>query len=199
MKNHRQIYLYHSTPAFFVRDNRSVSHGCIRVQKPYKLALFLLGKKAAEHADDLLYNMTGDSIEDKTRYIGSLKVEPQVPIYITYYTVYPSVDGTLQYLPDVYGYEQAFPWDKKQTNESLRPNTIEETFELCDALLKNDTHNICKELGDVLMHVLFYSVIGSETESFDIADVCNMQADKLIFRHPHVYHPSQVGAGKPLP
>ena len=91
------------------------------------------------------------------------------------------------------------PWDKKQTNESLRPNTIEETFELCDALLKNDTHNICKELGDVLMHVLFYSVIGSETESFDIADVCNMQADKLIFRHPHVYHPSQVGAGKPLP
>lgn len=91
------------------------------------------------------------------------------------------------------------PWDKKQTNESLRPNTIEETFELCDALLKNDTHNICKELGDVLMHVLFYSVIGSETENFDIADVCNMQADKLIFRHPHVYHPSQVGAGKPLP
>lgn len=91
------------------------------------------------------------------------------------------------------------PWDKKQTNESLRPNTIEETFELCDALLKNDTHNICKELGDVLMHVLFYSVIGSETESFDIADVCNMQADKLIFRHPHVYHPSQVGAGKPMP
>lgn len=95
-----------STPAFFVRDNRSVSHGCIRVQKPYKLALFLLGKKAAEHADDLLYNMTGDSIEDKTRYIGSLKVEPQVPIYITYYTVYPSVDGTLQYLPDVYGYDK---------------------------------------------------------------------------------------------
>jgi len=79
------------------------------------------------------------------------------------------------------------PWDRKQTNESLRPNTIEETYELCDALLKDDKKNICKELGDVLMHVCFYSLIGSETEDFDIADVCNMQADKLIFRHPHVY------------
>ena len=91
------------------------------------------------------------------------------------------------------------PWDRKQTNESLRPNTIEETFELCDALMKNDVHNICKELGDVLMHVMFYSKIGSETDDFDIADVCNMQADKLIFRHPHIYHPSQVGQKEPLP
>jgi len=91
------------------------------------------------------------------------------------------------------------PWDKKQTNESLRPNTIEETFELCDALMKNDTHNICKELGDVLMHVMFYAKIGSETGDFDIADVCDMQADKLIFRHPHIYHPSQVGQAEPLP
>ena len=91
------------------------------------------------------------------------------------------------------------PWDKKQTNESLRPNTIEETFELCDALMKNDKKNICKELGDVLMHVLFYSKIGSETDDFDIADVCNMQADKLIFRHPHIYHPSQVGQPHPRP
>ena len=91
------------------------------------------------------------------------------------------------------------PWDKKQTNESLRPNTIEETFELCDALMKNDTKNICKELGDVLMHVLFYSKIGSETDDFDVADVCNMQADKLIFRHPHIYHPSQVGQPHPRP
>ncbi len=79
------------------------------------------------------------------------------------------------------------PWDRKQTNESLRPNTIEETFELCDALLKDDKKNICKELGDVLLHVCFYSLIGSETGDFDIADVCNIQADKLIFRHPHVY------------
>ena len=79
------------------------------------------------------------------------------------------------------------PWDKKQTNESLRPNTIEETFELCDALMKNDKNNICKELGDVLLHVCFYALIGSETSDFDIADVCNKEADKLIFRHPHVY------------
>ncbi len=79
------------------------------------------------------------------------------------------------------------PWDRKQTNESLRPNTIEETFELCDALMRNDTHNICKELGDVLMHVCFYALIGQEKDDFDIADVCDQQADKLIFRHPHVY------------
>ncbi|MCD8297207.1 MAG: nucleoside triphosphate pyrophosphohydrolase [Prevotella sp.] len=79
------------------------------------------------------------------------------------------------------------PWDRKQTNESLRPNTIEETFELCDALMKDDKKNICKELGDVLLHVCFYALIGSETGDFDIADVCNTQADKLIFRHPHVY------------
>lgn len=79
------------------------------------------------------------------------------------------------------------PWDRKQTNESLRPNTIEETFELCDALMKNDLHNICKELGDVLLHVCFYAKIASETDQFDIADVCNKLTDKLIFRHPHVY------------
>lgn len=79
------------------------------------------------------------------------------------------------------------PWDKKQTFESLRPNTIEETFELCDALIKNDKPNICKELGDVLLHVVFYAKIGSETGDFDIADVCNKLCDKLIFRHPHVY------------
>lgn len=79
------------------------------------------------------------------------------------------------------------PWDRKQTNESLRPNTIEETFELCDALMKNDPHNICKELGDVLLHVCFYAKIASETDQFDIADVCNKLTDKLIFRHPHVY------------
>ena len=79
------------------------------------------------------------------------------------------------------------PWDRKQTNESLRPNTIEETYELCDALIKNDNLNICKELGDVLLHIVFYSKIGEEKEEFDIADVCNKLCDKLIFRHPHVY------------
>ena len=79
------------------------------------------------------------------------------------------------------------PWDREQTNESLRTNTIEEVYELCDALLKNDSANICKELGDVLLHVLFYSIIAKEKNDFDIADVCNQEADKLIFRHPHIY------------
>ena len=65
------------------------------------------------------------------------------------------------------------PWDKKQTNESLRPNTIEETYELCDALMRDDKQDICKELGDVLLHVAFYAKIGSETGDFDIKDVCN--------------------------
>ena len=84
------------------------------------------------------------------------------------------------------------PWDRKQTNESLRPNTIEETFELCDALMKDDKENICKELGDVLLHVCFYAKIGSEKGDFDIADVCNKLTDKLIFRHPHVYGDAQA-------
>ena len=91
------------------------------------------------------------------------------------------------------------PWDKKQTNDSLRPNTIEETYELADALMKDDMPNICKELGDVLLHVCFYARIGSEKGQFDIADVCNKLVDKLIFRHPHVYHPSQLGAAQPKP
>ena len=79
------------------------------------------------------------------------------------------------------------PWDRKQTNESLRPNTIEEVYELCDALMKDDRKNICKELGDVLLHVVFYAKIGSETSDFDIKDVCDKLCDKLIFRHPHVF------------
>ena len=84
------------------------------------------------------------------------------------------------------------PWDRKQTNESLRPNTIEETYELCDALMQDDKKNICKELGDVLLHVCFYAKIGSETEDFGIADVCNQLCDKLIFRHPHVFPPKDA-------
>lgn len=91
------------------------------------------------------------------------------------------------------------PWDRKQTNESLRPNTIEETFELADALMKDDVSNICKELGDVLLHVCFYARIAEEKQQFDAADVCNHLVDKLIFRHPHVYHPSQVGEYDPKP
>lgn len=91
------------------------------------------------------------------------------------------------------------PWDKKQTNESLRPNTIEETYELCDALIKNDVHDICKELGDVLLHICFYAKIAEEKAQFDMADVCNALTRKMITRHPHVYHPSQIDAENPKP
>ena len=79
------------------------------------------------------------------------------------------------------------PWDRKQTNESLRPHTIEEAYELCDAIMRDDSKDICKELGDVLEHVIFSSIIGSEQGKFDIADICNAEADKLIYRHPHIY------------
>ena len=88
------------------------------------------------------------------------------------------------------------PWDAKQTNDSLRPNTIEEVYELADALIAGDDDNIRKELGDVLLHVAFYSKIGSEKESFDIADVCNSLTDKLIFRHPHVFGETQADSAK---
>ena len=91
------------------------------------------------------------------------------------------------------------PWDKKQTNESLRPNTIEETYELCDALIKNDIPDICKELGDVLLHICFYAKIAEEKAQFDMADVCNALTKKMITRHPHVYHPSQIDAENPRP
>lgn len=79
------------------------------------------------------------------------------------------------------------PWDKKQTFESLRANTIEETYELCDAIMKKEMNDVKKELGDVLLHIVFYSKIASENGTFDIADVCNSLCDKLIFRHPHVF------------
>lgn len=79
------------------------------------------------------------------------------------------------------------PWDRKQTNESLRSNTIEEVYELADALIEGDDKKIQKELGDVLLHIAFYSKIASEKDSFDIGDVCNALSEKLIFRHPHVF------------
>lgn len=78
------------------------------------------------------------------------------------------------------------PWDRKQTFESLRPNSIEEVYELCDALMKGDMKNVCKELGDVMEHVVFYAMLGNEAGSFDIADVCNAQADKLMYRHDFI-------------
>jgi XTP/dITP diphosphohydrolase len=79
------------------------------------------------------------------------------------------------------------PWDKKQTNESLRTNTIEETYELCEAIIRNDIPNIKKELGDVLLHIVFYAKIAEDQQQFDIAGVCNALSDKLMFRHPHIY------------
>jgi len=79
------------------------------------------------------------------------------------------------------------PWDNVQTNESLRANTIEETYELAEAIINNDNAEIKKELGDLLLHVVFYAKIGEEKQAFDIADVCNAICDKLIFRHPHVF------------
>lgn len=79
------------------------------------------------------------------------------------------------------------PWDHKQTFDSLRTNTIEETYELSDAIINHDMHNICKELGDVLMHITFYSKMASETGDFDIKDVCDAICDKLVYRHPHVF------------
>lgn len=80
------------------------------------------------------------------------------------------------------------PWDRKQTFDSLRQNTIEETYELATAISRHDMNEISKELGDVLLHVVFYAKMGSETGEFDIADVCNRLCDKLVFRHPHVYN-----------
>lgn len=79
------------------------------------------------------------------------------------------------------------PWDRKQTLESLRPQTIEETYELSDCILKNDMHDLSKELGDLLLHIVFYAKIGKEQGKFDIADVCHQLCNKLIYRHPHVY------------
>jgi XTP/dITP diphosphohydrolase len=84
------------------------------------------------------------------------------------------------------------PWDKKQTMETLRHLTIEETYELGDAILDNDLEEVKKELGDVLLHIVFYARIGSETNDFDIADVCNSICDKLISRHPHIYGDTKV-------
>ena len=84
------------------------------------------------------------------------------------------------------------PWDKKQTMESLRHLTIEEVYELGDAILDNDLDEVKKELGDVLLHIVFYSKIGSETKDFDIADVCHSICDKLVDRHPHIYGDVEV-------
>ena len=89
------------------------------------------------------------------------------------------------------------PWDRKQTNESLRSNTIEETYELCEAIMQGDNANIKKELGDILLHIVFYAKIGEEKGAYDIKDVCDALCNKLIYRHPHVFGDEQADtAGK---
>ncbi len=88
------------------------------------------------------------------------------------------------------------PWDHKQTNESLRPNTIEEVYELCDAIERNDVKDEQKELGDVLLHICFYAKIAQEKAQFDIADVCRSLVDKLIYRHPHIYGNTQASTAE---
>ena len=88
------------------------------------------------------------------------------------------------------------PWDRKQTNESLRSNTIEETYELCDAIIRDDQDDIKKELGDLLLHVVFYAKIGSEKGAFDIKGICDTLCDKLIYRHPHVFGDSNADTSK---
>ncbi|HEX8428968.1 nucleoside triphosphate pyrophosphohydrolase [Hymenobacter sp.] len=84
------------------------------------------------------------------------------------------------------------PWDRKQTLQSLRHLTIEETYELSDAIIRHDLNDVKKELGDVFLHLLFYAKIASETGHFDVADVLNAQCEKLIFRHPHIYGDTQA-------
>lgn len=84
------------------------------------------------------------------------------------------------------------PWDAKQTIESIRPLTIEETYELSDAILDNDMPNVCKELGDIMMHIVFYSIIANEGGKFDIVEVMDKMCDKLIYRHPHVFSTEKV-------
>jgi len=88
------------------------------------------------------------------------------------------------------------PWDAKQTNESLRPNTIEEVYELSEAILKNEKEELVKELGDVFLHIIFYAKIGEEKNDFDIKSVCEKLCDKLIFRHPHVFGTVHVDGSK---
>lgn len=88
------------------------------------------------------------------------------------------------------------PWDHVQTNESLRANTIEETYELADAILQNDNEEIKKELGDLLLHIVFYSKIGEENKAFDVADVCHAICEKLIYRHPHVFGSAEADSAQ---
>ena len=127
---------------------------------------------------------------------GRIKASKQnITELISFINYHSSIMNTRQEKMEAFGrlldimddLREKCPWDQKQTFETLRHLTLEETYELSDALLNEDLQEIKKELGDVLLHLVFYAKIGSEKQSFDIADVINSLNDKLIFRHPHIY------------
>lgn len=118
--------------------------------------------------------------------------ETNKPIFIMSHSKEQKLEAFGEMLDVLDTLREKCPWDAKQTNESLRPNSVEEMFELADALIRDDIQDIKKELGDVLLHVLFYSKIADEQQRFDIADVCDSLRNKLIFRHPHVYGTTQI-------
>ena len=118
--------------------------------------------------------------------------ETNKPIFIMSHSKEQKLEAFGEMLDVLDTLREKCPWDAKQTNESLRPNSVEEMFELADALIRDDIQDIKKELGDVLLHVLFYSKIADEQQRFDIADVCDSLRKKLIFRHPHVYGTTQI-------
>ena len=118
--------------------------------------------------------------------------ETNKPIFIMSHSKEQKLEAFGEMLDVLDTLREKCPWDAKQTNESLRPNSVEEMFELADALIRDDIQDIKKELGDVLLHVLFYSKIADEQQRFDIADVCDSLRKILIFRHPHVYGTTQI-------
>lgn len=122
-----------------------------------------------------------------------MKILQSVAVFLSFIKTFPmnsrqqKLDAFGRLLDIMDDLREKCPWDKKQTLQTLRHLTIEETYELGDAILDNDLQEIKKELGDLLLHIVFYAKIGSETNDFDIADVCNEICEKLIYRHPHIY------------
>ena len=122
----------------------------------------------------------------KNKQVNETKINPSDPRLVAF-------ERLLNIMDDL---REKCPWDKKQTMETLRHLTIEETFELSDAILKNDKTEIKKEIGDILLHLVFYAKIGSETNDFNITDVINSLCEKMIFRHPHIYSDVKVDSAE---
>ena len=114
------------------------------------------------------------------------------PPYILMHTKEEKMEAFGRLLDIMDDLREKCPWDREQTRESLRTNTIEETFELSEAILKDHPEEIKKELGDLLLHIVFYAKIGQEKGEYDIKDVCDALCEKLIYRHPHVYGTTDV-------